>query len=123
MHPSDMDYRDQVYGIPEDELIQRGLELRRKQAWTDFCDFLKAEATKEMTVHGGNGWHIVVTNASTAIALDTGAYTPYDDALCRELFHDYLSFAEFCGWPAVFGAIGRAMDEQRQERERLRTQG
>ena len=32
MHASDMDYRDRVYGIPEDELIQRGLEMRRQQA-------------------------------------------------------------------------------------------
>lgn len=117
---SDRDWRDVVFGFSEAEMVAREEEETREKETTEFVDYLKEEYGIPH-LGGIRGFRWLAMSAFVAVdhferpeALRNAPAT-YQDK--------YAEFADRYGWPAVFGALSRAMREIEQERERLLTQG
>lgn len=115
---SDRDWRDVVFGFSEAEMVAREEEETREKETTEFVDYLKAEVRTPMG-GGIRGFSWIAMCAYTA--LDFLEHPARRRPSCYQ--DKYEEFADRYGWPAVFGALSRAMREIEHERERLLTQG
>lgn len=114
----DRDIRDALFGIPESEIQARMDEDIRVEETNAFVDYLKAEVRTPMG-GGIRGLSWIAMCAYTA--LDFLEHPARRRPSCYQ--DKYEEFADRYGWPAVFGALSRAMREIEHERERLLTQG
>lgn len=97
-----MDYRDALYGLPEEEIQRRQEEEARAERWAAFVAWARQARPSVLLRHVGD-----LMDARSA---------PYYRSEAKDRL---LAFSESEGWDGVLNAIARAMREEETYRREL----
>lgn len=104
-----MDYRDALYGLPEEEIQRRQEEEARAERWAAFVEEIR------QWMRDGISAHMLIHAVASAME-----YPWFTGVLSADLrIQPARNFAETEGWDGVLNAIARAMREEETYRREL----